>query len=322
MGEEVAMVASGFEIRIAGTGSCLPERVVGNAAIGSLAGIDPDWPEERLGIRERRIAGRGQETSDLAAAAAAAAIEDAGIDPATIDLLVVATATPDRQAPSTACIVQHKLGLPPLAAFDVAAVCSGFLFGLVVARQFVRTGEARSAVVVGADTFSRITDWRHRDACFFGDGAGAVVVDRSTDADALFVAEVHGHGQGIDHFTVRPGERTFVMDGKGVWQSATEAVPRHIRRVLDRAGLTPDDVDVVVPHQPSIHLLKEIARQSQIDFGRVRTSMDRYANTAGATIPVMLDEARRDGGIAAGDVVLFAAAGAGMTSGAAVYRWH
>ena len=309
--------------RIVGTGVCLPERVLSNEDIRLERNpeIKPGWVAETLGIRERRVAEEGVRTSDLAAGAAASALRRAGVTADSVDLLIVATATPDRQAPATACITQSKAGLHNAAAFDVSAVCCGFLYAMTTAAAFLRAGQARRALVVGADVFSRVSDWSRRDCVFFGDGAGAALLERSSLPKSAFEAELFSDGARADAFHIEHGS-SFSMDGKAVFEAATEAVPRCIERVLARNGLRADDIDVVVPHQPSVSLLQRIAWLTGVPFQKFRTNMDRYANTAGATIPIVLHETVESDGIKTGDTVLFAAAGAGFTAGAAVYRWH
>lgn len=310
--------------RFIGTGVALPETRLSNAEIARTRNpeIDCDWVEERLGILERRIADPATQTSDLAAEAARNALAAAGVRPESVDLLIVATATPDRQAPATACIAQAKAGLANAVAFDVSAVCSGFLFGLTTAAAFIRSGQARRALVVGADIFSRITDWSRKDCVFFGDGAGAALIEHSSHADRLFDAQLYSDGSRHEVFTVPAGERFFSMQAKGVIDAALYAVPRCVDAVTSRNGILPEDVDVVVPHQPSTNLLRNIAWRTGVPFQKFRTNMDRYANTAGATIPIVLHETLAQGAIRSGDLVLFASAGAGFTAGAAVHRWH
>ncbi|MFN3688647.1 3-oxoacyl-ACP synthase III family protein [Salinarimonas sp.] len=310
-------------LRFIGTGVALPDKVLTNADIRRFnPAVDCDFVAERLGILERRVADPQTQTSDLAAAAAREALAQAGVGPDSVDLFILATATPDRQAPATACIAQAKAGLVNAVSFDVGAVCSGFLYGLATAAAFIRSGQARRALVVGADVFSRITDWSRRDCVFFGDGAGAALVEGLEREDGLFDAHLHSDGSRSDAFTVVPGARHFSMDAPGVLEAALDAVPLCVEAVLARNGLCAQDVDLVVPHQPSVNLLRKIAWRTGVPFQKFRTNMDRYANTAGATIPIALHESVQQGAIEEGDLVLFAAAGAGFTAGAAIHRWH
>ncbi len=311
-------------LRIIGTGVAVPERILGNRELRLTRNpsVDEEWVAEKLGIRQRHIAEDGVFTSDLAAAAVQSTLRQAGVNSDSIDLLIVATATPDRQAPATACLTQAKAGLSNAVAFDVSAVCSGFLFALTTAASFIEAGRVKRAMVVGADTFSRITDWSRKDCVFFGDGAGAVLVERTTHENSFFDAELFSDGTGSDVFTVMPGERTFTMQAGGVRVAAASAVPRCMKAVMERNHVAPDDIDIVIPHQPSITLLRELAERSGMPFERFRTNMDRYANTAGATIPILLHETVESGDVKPNDLIMFAAAGAGFTAGAALYRWH
>lgn len=320
-------------VYIRGTGSYAPDNVVHNDFFDSVGSSDK-WIYENLGIRERRIS-TGQTTSDLAAVAGQRAIEQAELTPLDIDLIIVATATPDRPCPSCASFVQEKLEAWNAAAFDIAAVCSGALFSMATAAQFVRSGMYQHVLVIGADTFSNITDWNRRDAVFFGDGAGAIVLARSTGDSGFIDFLLHTDGRGKEGFTVPAGgseqpasiqtvndERHFFqMDGKAVFEQAVEVVPRCIEELLARNHVAIDDIACLLPHQAGIRVLREIARRIDLPFERVRTNMDRYANTSGGTIPIVLDEAHRRGDFAAGDLVLFAAVGAGWTWGAGLYRW-
>ncbi|MBK8793351.1 MAG: ketoacyl-ACP synthase III [Holophaga sp.] len=309
--------------RIAGTGSCVPERVVPNSEIVFQAGTQEAWVVENLGIRERRVVEPGQYSSDLAVVAARRAIESAGLKPQDVDAIILATATPDRSSPSTACIVQHKLGITQgCPAFDLNAVCSGFLYGMSVGSQFIQGGVFRNVLVIGADTFSRITDWTRRDCVFFGDGAGAVMLQRTEDDDGFFCFELNADGRGQDSFTVHSGEEYFTMNGSAVYQTATTVLPQSILQLLSRHQLSVSDISVLVPHQPSIRVLRRTAEILGLPLERVCMNMDRYANTAGATIPLLLDETVRTGRIHSGDLVAFAAVGSGWTWGAALYRWR
>ncbi|WP_423393040.1 3-oxoacyl-ACP synthase III family protein [Burkholderia sp. LMG 21824] len=308
-------------IRITGTGIRVPDRIVSNDELLGLSGGDSDWVVERLGIRERRYVDSSERTSDIATIAAFEALKDAKFEAKDIDLLIVATATPDMQAPATACMVQRNICNRGAAAFDVSAVCCGFLYGLTTAAQYISGGMYDSALVIGADTFSRVVDTSRKDSVFFGDGAGAVVLQASWNSDAMYAAELVSLGEGIENFFIPSETRIFEMNPRGVFQAAVSSVPQAIERVLARANMEISDVDLVIPHQPSITLLKEIARHIGIDFSKFVTNMDRYANTAAGTIPIALHEAVVSGRLKRGDAVLFAAAGAGMTAAASVLRW-
>ncbi len=309
-------------LRIASTGSYAPARVVPNAEIIQGLPTTEEWIETNLGIRQRHIAEADEVTSDLAARAGLAAIEGAGLDRNDIGMIIVATATPDRKSPSTACIAQAKMGITNhCPAFDVAAVCSGFIYGLTIAAHFIEMGTHQRVLVIGADAFSKITDWRRRDCVFFGDGAGAVVVERNPAGGGFFSSLLYSDGAGMDGFTVFPGDRHFTMNARAVYETGTTVIPETIRELLCRHALGPEDVAMVVSHQPSIKVLRKTAELLGMPFEKVRTNMQRYANTAGATVPLLLDELHRNGEIESGQMLLMAAVGAGWTWGAALYRW-
>ena len=320
-------------VYIRGTGSYAPENVVKNDFFDSVGSSD-EWIFTNLGIRERRIS-TGQTTSDLGALAGQRAIENAGMRPLDVELIIVATATPDRPTPSCASFVQEKLEAWNAAAFDTAAVCSGALFAIATAAQFVRTGMYKNVLVIGADTFSNITDWNRRDAVFFGDGAGAIVLSQTTQDKGFLDFLLHTDGRGREHFTVPAGgseqptsiqtvnenQHFFQMNGKEVFKTAVAVVPACIDELLTKNDVAIEDIKCMLPHQPSIRILQEIARRIGMPFEKVKTNMDRYANTSAGTIPILLDEVNRDGEFSEGDMVLFAAVGAGWTWGAGLYRW-
>jgi len=313
---------SSKQVGVAGTGSYTPEKRVTNEELAEKLGSSADWIVENLGIRERRVAAEGEMTSHLARKAADRALESAGISPSEIDLLIVATATPDRKAPSTACLVHRHLGLKQSApSFDLAAVCSGFIYAQTVAAQAIECGNVRHALVIGADRFSSITDWNRRDCVFFGDGAGAVVLRKSEGPPALFASELFSDGSGHDGFTVFPGDPYFSMNGKAVYETATQVLPNAILGLLRRNGLGIEDVSWIIPHQPAIKVLQKTADILGFPFERVLTNMDRYANTSGGTVPILLDEANRSGKLKSGDLIVSAAVGSGWTWGALLFRW-
>jgi len=317
---------------ILGTGSCVPDKVLPNTHFERVGSNDA-WIQERLGIKERRVVD-GQTTSDIATGAALKAIEAAGISAEDIDLIVLATATPDRPAPATACAVQEKIGANNAVAFDISAVCSGALFALSTGCQYIASGMFRTVMVIGADTFSNITDWDRRDSVFFGDGAGAILLTATEEDRGFLQFELHSDGAGKDGFTVPAGGceipttaetmaqglHNFQMDGKAVFETAVSVVPPTIESVLAKCELTVDDIQCMLPHQPSIRILQEIARRVNLPWEKVRTNMDRYANTSGGTIPIVLDETWRSESFHAGDHILFAAVCAGWTWGAALYK--
>ncbi len=293
-------------MKLLGTGSYLPHQIVTNEELEQRVNTNTKWIEENLGIKERRISPFWG-TSRLAIEAAFKAIVISGLTFNDIDLLIVATTTPDMKAPSTACIVQDKIGAYNAVCFDVNAVCSGFLYAMSIADAFLSMGTYTNALVIGADTFSTITDWNSRDCVFFGDGAGAAVFTYGGKSDFRLYSDARGNG-----FSV-PG-KYFKMDGKAVYEKAVTELPKAIAAVLDDAGLTIDDIDYLIPHQPSIGILKETAKRIGLPWAKVMTNMDKYANTAAATIPILLNEVKPKGN------VLFAAMGSGWTWGAAIIQ--
>lgn len=320
-------------VYIKGTGSYAPENVVKNDFFDAIGSSD-EWIYSKLGIKERRIS-TGEVTSDLAYKAGLKAIENANLTVDDIDLIIVATTTPDRPAPSCACFVQDKLKAYKAVAFDVSAVCSGALFSIAIGVQFVKTGMYKNVLVIGADTFSSIIDWERRDAVFFGDGAGALVLSATKEDKGFIDFNLHSDGEGKEHFTVLAGGSEnpataqtvankmhyFKMNGKEVYDTATKVVPISINEILTKNNLTIDAVDFMLPHQPSIRILKEIAEKINLPFEKVKTNMDRYANTSGGTVPIILDEVHRNNEFKTGDILLFAAVGAGWTWGTALYKW-
>jgi len=301
----------------------------------SIIDTNANWIFENLGIRERRIAAEDEATSDLASNAALKAIADAGLLVTDIDLIIVATATPDRIAPSTAAIVQDKIKAYNAVAFDIAAVCSGFLYGMSVASQFIATSVYDNVLVIGADTFSRITDWSRRDCVFFGDGAGAAVFSHASNDEGFLALRLYTDGRGKWNYTVpaggsetpasvesvNAGLHYFQMNGREVYETGTKVLPIAINQVLNDTGLTIGDIDFMIPHQPSIKILKKTAEIIKLPWERVMTNMDKYANTSGGTIPILLDETKRSGRLKVGHTILFAAVGSGWTYGAALLRW-
>jgi len=318
--------------RITGTGACLPAKVLTNADLERMVETSDAWIRERTGIRERHVAAEGETTCDLAEAAARRALDAAGIEARKIDLIVVATTTPDRVFPSTACLLQARLGIHGCAAFDVQAVCTGFVYALAVAEKFIRTGAARRALVVGAETLSRILDWNDRSTCvLFGDGAGAVVLEASERAGIL---STHLHADGhYEHLLTVPagisehperfrsGEATVRMKGNEVFRMAVNTLGRMVTEVLHANGLKKADIDWLIPHQANIRIIAATARKLDMPMERVVVTVDRHGNTSAASIPLALDTAVRDGRVQPGATVLMEAFGGGFTWGAALLRF-
>jgi len=322
-------------VKIIGTGSYTPETVYTNKYLETIIDTSDAWIQENLGIKERRIASKDQCTSDLASQAALRAIENSGLSKDDIDLIIVATATPDRLAPSTAAIVQDKIQAYNAVAFDISAVCSGFLYGMSVASQFIAAGVYDNVLVIGADTFSRIIDWKRRDAVFFGDGAGAAVFSNGNVTEGFQAFRLYTDGRGKWNYTIPAGgsempatEETvknglhyFQMNGRAVYETGTEVLPIAINKVLHDTGLSIDDIDYLIPHQPSVKILQKTAEIIGLPWEKVMTNMDKYANTSGGTIPILLDEVNRAGKLIKGNTLLFAAVGSGWTYGASILKW-
>ena len=315
---------------LVGTGSALPVRAVSNAELAQTVDTSDEWIVERTGIRNRYIAGEGETTSTLATEAARRALAAAGLAPTDIGLIVLATATPDQTFPASATQVQHALGCNGCVAFDVAAVCSGFLYALGVADSLLRTGMARRALVIGAETFSRILDWDDRSTCvLFGDGAGAVVLearDVADDGPGLLATRLHADGahNGLLYVDGGPSTTGTVghvrMKGPEVFRHAVVNLAEVLREVLADQGLTCADIDWVVPHQANQRILDATARKLGLPPEKVIVTVDRHANTSAASVPLALDTAVRDGRIKPGDLVMLEAMGGGFTWGASLLR--
>ena len=317
---------------VAGCGGYLPARVVPNAELARRVDTSDAWIVERTGIRARHIAADGELTSHLATAASRRALEDAGVDAADLDLIVLATATPDRTFPSTATRVQQELGMVGGAAFDVQAACTGFVYALAVADNFLRCGQAETALVVGAETFSRIVDWNDRATCvLFGDGAGAMVLcaaeGAGTGADrGILTHRLRSDGRHHDllHTTGGPSSTGAAgvvrMEGRKVFRHAVEKLAGVVEESLESAGLSIADVDWLVPHQANRRIIDGTARKLGLPTDRLIVTVDRHANTSAASVPLALDDGRTSGRIRSGDLVLLEAMGGGFTWGACLLR--
>ncbi|KZX92043.1 3-oxoacyl-ACP synthase [Erythrobacter sp. HI0019] len=315
---------------ITGTGSALPAKCVTNADLAARVDTSDEWIVERTGIRQRYIAGDSETTSTLATAAARNALEAAGVDAQEIGLIVLATATPDHTFPATATQVQAALGCGGGVAFDVQAVCSGFLYALATADSLLRTGMATKALVIGSETFSRILDWDDRTTCvLFGDGAGAVVLeaqDVAADGPGILASRLHADGQHKDMLYVDGGPSTtgtvgkLRMKGREVFRHAVVNLASVLKEVLEESGTNAADIDWVVPHQANARILDATARKLDLPAEKVVVTVDRHANTSAASVPLALDTAMRDGRIKPGDLVMFEAMGGGFTWGASLAR--
>jgi len=318
---------------ITGCGGYLPERIVSNDELARKVGSTDDWIQARTGIRERRIAADDELTSDLAVEAAARALDDAGVAPADVDLIIVATTTPDNTFPSTAVKVQAKLGVLGGAAFDIQAVCAGFVFGLATADGFLRTEQAETALVIGAETFSRILDWEDRSTCvLFGDGAGAVVLqagngDGSGTDRGILSHHLHSDGELYDLLYVDGGVSStqtrgaVCMAGPEVFRHAVTKLADVLQEALAANDLTAEDIDWLVPHQANKRIIDGTAKKLGLPAEKVVLTVDRHANTSAASIPLALAEAAADGRLKEGDLVLLEAIGGGLAWGANVIRW-
>lgn len=315
---------------LTGTGSALPRQVVTNADLAERVDTSDEWIVERTGIRQRHLAEEDETTSSLATEAARRALDAAGVEASEIGLIVLATATPDHTFPATATQVQHALGCEGGVAFDVHAVCSGFLYALATADSLLRTGMAKKALVIGAETFSRILDWEDRTTCvLFGDGAGAVVLEArevEEDGPGIIASKLHADGTHKELLYVDGGPSTtgtvgkLRMRGREVFRHAVVNLAEVLRETIQEAGIAVDRIDWVVPHQANARILDATARKLGLPAEKVVVTVDRHANTSAASVPLALDVAVRDGRIKQGDLVLFEAMGGGFTWGAALAR--
>jgi 3-oxoacyl-[acyl-carrier-protein] synthase-3 len=331
-------VRSGIHKRFAvmGTGVALPERVMTNRELEKLVDTSDEWIRARTGIVERRIADEGTATSDLAAQALLAACGDASMDPAELDAIIVGTSTPDTMFPSTACWVQHRLALPGAAALDVSAGCTGWLYGLELAANLIAAGTARRVGVIGAEVMSKVIDWTDRSTCvLFGDGAGAAII-AATDADRGLLASnwgadgtlapilyqpAGGTRRPATHATVDAHQHSVHMEGNAVFKHAVRAMSSAAVEAMGAAGIGPDEVHLFIPHQANSRIIEATRARTGIEPDRLHSVLERFGNMSAATIPVALHDARVQGRLSPGDLVVMTAFGTGLTWGAAVLRW-
>ncbi len=319
--------------QIEGCGAYLPRQVVSNQELAKRVDTSDEWITKRTGIRQRHLVADGEVTSDLGFNAAVAALEQAGLTAGDLDLVICATSTPDETFPATATRIQARLGMTRGAAFDVQAVCSGFIYGLAVADNFIRAGQAKTALVIGAETFSRILDWQDRSTCvLFGDGAGAVVLKAANSKAngserGLLSTHIFSDGRHHDALYVDGGPSStqstghLRMEGREVYRHAVVRMAEAIDTALEANGLTPGDIDWLVPHQANLRIIESMAHRLNLPQDRVVITVDRHANTSAASIPLALSEAVNDGRIQRGDLVLMEAMGGGFTWGSALLRW-
>ncbi|MDE0756149.1 MAG: ketoacyl-ACP synthase III [Woeseiaceae bacterium] len=315
--------------RIAGTGSYLPEKVLTNKDLEEMVETSDEWICDRSGIKRRHIVADNEMTSDLALAAARPAIDAAGISADDIDLIIVATTTPDKVFPSSACILQRKLGLEKIPAFDIQAACSGFVYALDVANRFIRTGGAENVLVIGAETMTRLIDWTDRGTCvLFGDGAGAIILQAS-DVEGVISTHIHSDGRHEELLHVpcsavdsMKAESAFIhMKGNEVFRKAVGTLGLIAKETLASNNIEQDELDWLVPHQANLRIIKAAAKKLSLPMEKVIVTVDEHANTSSASIPLALDVAVRDGRIQRGELLLFEAFGAGFTWGSALLRY-
>lgn len=305
--------------KIIGTGSYLPAKVLTNYDLEKIVDTSHDWIFSRSGIVERHFAADNELTSDLALQASLKAIEVAGIDANEIDLVIVATTSPDMSFPGTACVLQDKLGIKNGGpAFDIQAVCGGFIYALNTADMYIRGGQAKTVLVVGAEVLSRMLDWNDRTTCvLFGDGAGAVIL-RASATPGIVAAKLHADGSHRDMLKADP---LISMDGKSVFKFAVKVLSDVVEEILDEKNLSGADIDWLVPHQANIRIIEATAKKLGMDMAKVVVTVDRHGNTSAASIPLALDAAVRDGRIKPGQNILFEAVGGGFTWGAVLIKW-
>ncbi len=315
--------------KIIATGSYLPEKILTNKDLEKTVDTSHEWILERSGINQRHIAAQDELASDLATRAAQRAIETAGLSPSEIDLLIVATTTPDMVFPSTACIVQSKLGISGSPAFDVQAVCCGFVYALNIADLFIKSGQASNALIVGAEVYSRILDWNDRTTCvLFGDGAGAVVLS-SSEEPGILKTKLHADGSFRDKLCVPgwvnageiSGSPMVTMDGGAVFKFAVKVFEQTARELLDEANLSIDDVDWFIPHQANIRIMESTAKKLKLPREKLIATVDHHGNTSAASIPLALDEAVQAGKVDRGDLLLLEGVGGGFTWGGALVKY-
>ncbi len=321
---------------VTGWGMALPERILTNDELSQLVDTSDDWIVARTGIRERRIAGKNETTASLAARAGATALEMARLDPRLLDLIIVATSSPEHLFPPTACLVQDRLGAANAGAFDLSAACTGFIYALHLAAQAIRSGSIHSALVIGSETLSRLVDWEDRSTCvLFGDGAGAFVLQASDRPGGILSCVMRSDGSGADLLSLPAGGsrlpasaetvarklHTIHMNGREVFRFATRVMASATREAVQQSGLRLDDIDLIVPHQANLRIIESAARALRLPLSRFVVNIDRYGNTSTASIPVAVCEAVQQGRIAPGDHLVLVAFGAGLTWGALTLQW-
>jgi len=322
--------------RITGTGSFVPKKVITNTDLAKLVDTSDQWITERTGIKERRIAESGQATSDLAYEASRKALKDARLGPDELDLVIVATMTPDMILPSVSCVLQEKLGAKKAAAFDIYAACSGFIYGMSIADAFIRSGMYTNILLVGAEVLSRFTDWEDRSTCIlFGDGAGAAVIQRQAGKRGILSTHLHSDGSlghlihvpaggsqhPASHDTIRKRMHFIKMKGNETFKVAVRALEGVVQETLDNNNVKAADIDFLVPHQANLRIIQAMAQRLNMPMEKVILTLPKYGNTSAASIPMALDEAARDGRIQKNHLLLFESFGGGLTWASALVRW-
>ncbi len=322
--------------RVLSTGSYVPEKVLTNFDLEKMVDTSDEWITERTGIKERRIASPEQATSDLAYEASIRALKNAGLSPNDIDLIIVATVTPDMLVPAAACLLQMKLGAKNAVAFDINGACTGFVYALSVAEKFIRTGVSKRALVIGAETLSRFTDWTDRSICvLLADGAGAVILEGTKKNEGIQVVDIFSDGTMWDFIHMPAGGSKMPVDekvlkermnyikmrGNETFKVAVKTLEEVVDTTLKKGGIKSSQLSLLVPHQANIRIIQAMAKRLDLSMDKVMVNIDRYGNTSAASIPIALDEANRMGKIKKGDYVMLAAFGAGLTWGAALIKW-
>ncbi|PIV52608.1 MAG: 3-oxoacyl-ACP synthase [Elusimicrobia bacterium CG_4_10_14_0_8_um_filter_37_32] len=323
-------------VEIVGTGFYVPEKILTNFDLEKMVNTTDEWIRTRTGIKERRIAADNEATSDLAIAAGRLALSNAGIKPDEIDLIIVATLSPDMLFPSTACLVQKNIGATRAVSFDIEAACSGFIYGLSIAQQYLQNGTYKIALVIGAEVFSRILDWQDRNTCvLFGDGAGAAVLKEGENGKGILSVQLGTDGSGADllkqpaggsrlpasHETVDQRLHYLKMDGREVYKFATKSMVETVMKVLSKIGLSTRNIDLLIPHQANIRILECVAEKLGLPMEKVFVNVDRYGNTSAASIPIALSEALKQGRVKKNDIVILVSFGSGLTWGATIIKW-
>ena len=321
---------------ITGWGMAVPEKVLTNDDLSKIVETNDEWIRSRTGIRERRVAGEGQSSATLAADAAVRALDMANLKPTELDLVIVSSSSPEHIFPSTASLVQDRIGATKAGAFDLSAACTGFIYALNMGAQAIRSGSVKSVLVIGTETLSRLVDWTDRNTCIlFGDGAGAFVLQADERPGGVLSSVLHSDGSGGDLLslpaggsklpttadTVRDGLHFIQMDGKGVFRFATRVMARATKDAIEKAGLTLDDLDLVIPHQANMRIIDAAARGLKMPMEKFMVNLDRYGNTSTASIPIAAVEAAESGRLKPGDTVVFVGFGAGLTWGALAAEW-